>query len=314
MTYLSSLSRLALLSTASLALASACGGSSFSNGNGGEGGDGGSNRGGSRNTAGTQSTAGKANGGSTGTGGSTSAGGSAPAAGTGNGGGSPGGEACNAPAQSGNCEAYFESWFHDVTTGLCRPFVYGGCGGNANRYGSFEECQEACPGGSPNYDTCQEPADCMVTTTGCCGICDGPNISARDLLAHNKAFAGKIGTCGAGDIACAPCPAPLPGQGSLKYFVPDCVQGQCAVLDLRTSDYTACETAQDCRLRNGTACCEGCGGGEPIAVRNDGSFEKLVCGSEPVACPACDPIAPPDAAAACIEGHCTAVYAVPVAE
>lgn len=315
MTYLASLCRLALFATASLALASACGGTSFSNGDDGEGGESGSATGGSKNTAGTTSTAGKASGGSTGTGGSSSTGGSGPAGGTGSG-GSPGGEACNAPAESGTCEAYFERWYHDVTTGLCRPFIYGGCDGNANNYESFEDCQKACPGGSPNYDACQEAADCVVTTTGCCGICDGPEINVRDLIAHNRAFAGQVSTCGAdGDVACAPCPVPLPGQGSLKYFVPDCVQGQCAVVDLRTSEYTACETAQDCRLRNGTSCCETCGAtSEVVAVRNDGSFEKLVCGSEPMPCLACEPVPPPNAAAACLEGHCSVVYAVPVAE
>lgn len=297
MTHLASVTRFVLISAASLTLATACGGNSFSNG--GEGGQSGNPSGaGAKNTAGSN-TAGKGSGGSTGSGGTSSSGGN-------------GGQdlACAAPAQQGNCNAYFERWFHDVTSGLCRPFVYGGCGGNENNYETFEACQNACPGGTPNYDSCNSPSDCVVAGVGCCGVCDGPDMSARELTAYNKAYHAEVSTCGGADIACAPCPEPAPGQGSLKYFVPDCVQGQCAVLDLRTSELTACETAQDCRLRNGTQCCEGCSpGNDVVAVRKDGSFEKLVCGSE-VACPACLPAPPPDTAAACVEGHCSAVYAI----
>jgi hypothetical protein len=227
------------------------------------------------------------------------------------GGGSAGEPACDAPAEPGTCEAYFERWFHDAATGLCRPFVYGGCGGNANNYDSFEACQSACPGRAPNYDGCKEPTDCVVSSTGCCGICDGPGIRARELTAYNKAYHADVSTCGDTDVACGPCPQPAPHEGSVRYFVADCVQGQCAVVDLRTSELTACETAQDCRLRNGTQCCEGCApGNDLVAVRNDGSFERAVCGNGPYTCAACLPAPPPGAAATCVEGHCTVDYVV----
>jgi hypothetical protein len=218
---------------------------------------------------------------------------------------------------SGQCDAYIPSWYNDPSTGICRPFVYGGCGGNANRYPSLEACQKACPGGSPNYDSCKLPSDCLVTGTGCCGICDSPNISAHDLIAYNKQYAGLL-QCGlaldvaaggatsagaAAPIACAPCPAPQ-GQGTLQYFVPDCVAGQCVVTDLRTSAVTACKTSDECKLRHGTACCEGCGTTDLVAVRNDGSFEKLVCSGAPTPCLACLPGAT-DAVPFCgADGHC----------
>ncbi len=93
--------------------------------------------------------------------------------------------------------------------------------------------------------------------------------------------------------------------------MPDCVAGQCAVTDLRTSPVTACKTNEECKVRHGTGCCEGCSSaGDLIGVRNDGSFEKLVCGSGPVGCPACIP-APTGAVAYCgAEGHCE--VAIPV--
>jgi hypothetical protein len=157
----------------------------------------------------------------------------------------------------------------------------------------------------------------MITGTGCCGICDGPMISAHDLIAYNKQYAGLL-QCGialdmAGDaagaaapVACAPCPSP-PGTGTLQYFVPDCVQGQCEVVDLRTSPVTACTTSNDCTVRHGTGCCEGCDNSNLFSVRNDGSFAKLVCGDGPIACPACAPPAP-DAVPVCNDGRCSLAY------
>ena len=51
---------------------------------------------------------------------------------------------CNQVVVVGRCRAelnrfaYFE--------GDCRPFVYGGCGGNDNNFETMEECRRACFG------------------------------------------------------------------------------------------------------------------------------------------------------------------------
>ncbi|XP_077494753.1 PI-stichotoxin-Hcr2n-like isoform X2 [Amblyomma americanum] len=55
---------------------------------------------------------------------------------------------CRPPPESGMCRADFERWYFDVADGVCKPFVYGGCGGNANRYNTEWECQKACMRGS----------------------------------------------------------------------------------------------------------------------------------------------------------------------
>lgn len=272
--------------------ASACGGNSFSSRDDAKGGDG---SGGTTTTGGTLNVAGKGAGGShsagtTATAGTTSTGGTGA-------GGNPGGDACNAYPDAGNCDAAIERWYHDPATGLCRGFIYGGCGGNDNNYESFEACQKACPGGSPNYDTCTKPTDCVVTGGGCCGICDAPDLQARDLIAYNKQYAANLFLCGgtaagaapAGDIACAPCAPPIGDHGSLKYFVPNCVQGTCVVEDLRTSSVTLCKTEQDCVLRSGNGCCERCDGLQNIAVSTTGAFQKLVCGDLLPPCAACEP-------------------------
>ena len=38
--------------------------------------------------------------------------------------------------------AYMENWTYEH--GICRMFVYGGCGGNGNRFPSKEECEQTC--------------------------------------------------------------------------------------------------------------------------------------------------------------------------
>ncbi|CAN7939881.1 unnamed protein product, partial [Ixodes hexagonus] len=53
-------------------------------------------------------------------------------------------EACTPTADQGPCKAYMPRWFFNVDTGACERFIYGGCGGNANNYRSFEECERTC--------------------------------------------------------------------------------------------------------------------------------------------------------------------------
>jgi hypothetical protein len=308
MTHAASIPKATCAVALGLLLASACGGNSVSGDGDPKGGSasGGSSSGGSVSQAGKQQ-GGSASGGAHTTAGTASGGG--PTAGAG---GSPGGEACNAPPHGGLCDGYFERWFHEPSTGLCRLFFYGGCGGNENNYPSFEACQMACPGGAPNYDECGAPTDCMITGTECCGICDAPGISARRLMAFNKKYAGQLQQCafaaeGAappGDIACEPCLPLADDTGSLKYFVPNCVQGQCVVEDIRRSAVSACSTDQACVIRNGNGCCESCGTKQSIAVSVSGGLNRIVCGNLQPPCAACA-AAPSNEIAVCgVTGHC----------
>src|SRR4051812_48819576 len=143
MTKFATLARAASAVSIVAVLVSACGGQSFAPDTG-DAGKAGMAQGGSTSAGGTHSTGGKAHGGNQtgGTGsGATNAGGTE-AGGTGSGGGVTagaggiGGDECNGPAVNGPdlCDAYFPSWTHDSTTGLCRPYVYGGCGASKNLY------------------------------------------------------------------------------------------------------------------------------------------------------------------------------------
>lgn len=319
MSQLTLVSRILLSGGIAMAATAACGGSAFSGGDdgSGNGGQGGSNGiAGSRNSAGSKSAGGSSSSGGRATAGNGTGGGSAgtASAGTSAGGGAGWPEQCMLPSESGPCEAYIQSWYHDARSGICKPFGYGGCGGNANNYASLEECQKVCSGGTPNLDACQAATDCAIGSPSCCGACDGAGVSAHNFIAYARKHQNAVyEMCQLVDIACAPCYQPPADEEQLKYFIPDCVQGQCVVHDIRKSAVTACKTEQDCRLRSGTQCCEGCGS-ELVSVANNGGLEKLVCGDMPFPCPAllCAPT-PGTGVSYCDAGHCAVDYAIDIA-
>ena len=52
--------------------------------------------------------------------------------------------ACLLPADPGRCKALDKKWYFNKEKGVCETFYYGGCGGNANNFGTAEECRDAC--------------------------------------------------------------------------------------------------------------------------------------------------------------------------
>ena len=40
-------------------------------------------------------------------------------------------------------------WYFDRTSKQCQPFYYTGCGGNDNKFDSWEECEQNCPNTFP---------------------------------------------------------------------------------------------------------------------------------------------------------------------
>jgi hypothetical protein len=59
---------------------------------------------------------------------------------------------CTLPADIGPCDGTCPRWYHNAATGQCEEFVWGCCGGNANRFGTLAECEAAC------LDPCDMPA------------------------------------------------------------------------------------------------------------------------------------------------------------
>jgi hypothetical protein len=141
----------------------------------------------------------------------------------------------------------------------------------------------------------------------------------RSLTAYNKKYAGQLQQCaleapGAAppdDIACAPCLPSPNDSGTLKYFVPNCVQGQCVVEDIRTSPVSACKLDEECYVRNGNSCCGSCSK-QSIALSKNGAFEELVCGDTQPSCDACAPPLNADTAVCGRTGHCELQLALPI--
>ncbi|KAJ3591535.1 hypothetical protein NHX12_006668, partial [Muraenolepis orangiensis] len=53
-------------------------------------------------------------------------------------------ELCVMKDDAGPCKAMKERFFFDIDAGRCRPFEYGGCGGNANNFQNLEACEATC--------------------------------------------------------------------------------------------------------------------------------------------------------------------------
>ncbi|KAG8199880.1 hypothetical protein JTE90_015871 [Oedothorax gibbosus] len=67
-------------------------------------------------------------------------------------------EICHLQAVTGRCRASFPMYYYNVNTYKCEMFIYGGCGGNENRFRTLEECSNACPINAQNAvecDVCQ---------------------------------------------------------------------------------------------------------------------------------------------------------------
>ncbi|BHF75708.1 BPTI/Kunitz of serine protease inhibitors [Sparganum proliferum] len=53
-------------------------------------------------------------------------------------------EICDLPADGGMCRAFMPRFYFDANDNTCKPFIYGGCGGNKNNFRSELQCLEAC--------------------------------------------------------------------------------------------------------------------------------------------------------------------------
>ncbi|NXC47929.1 EPPI protein, partial [Penelope pileata] len=56
----------------------------------------------------------------------------------------PAEDICHLPAAPGPCSGRELRFFYNVTSARCEAFPYGGCGGNANNFGTRAACRRAC--------------------------------------------------------------------------------------------------------------------------------------------------------------------------
>jgi len=302
----------ASLAFASLAYATVagCGGESISNhgsddddgvagtSGGGASGKGGTsgNQGGIVGKGGTQSKGGAAGAvsGASGTGGAVSIGGTSGVSGTGGIGGEP--NDCFLEPDPGPCLASMRRFAFDATTGLCLPFTYGGCDGNANNFESAETCYTSCGVGPPD---CATPSDCTLMRARCCG-CEEPSLD--NVVGVNRQRQSAVSSAMGCDLVdCVQCAAT-----SNPWLGATCSSGRCIAFDARQTNLTLCMTSDECHLRSGLECCESCTAtpGTLVAL-NELDPRPLLCGNSAVACDACVPALPAGAFAACVDGRCS---------
>jgi hypothetical protein len=255
------------------------------------GGSGGSLTGGSSGTNGNGGS-GAASGGNGGATGGSTTGGSAGA------GGEP--SACSLPPEPGDCNGSIGRFAYEPRTGLCQPFVYGGCGGNANNFETAEACYAACGGrGEQDLAACEYPTDCTLVPVVCCG-CARPELGNTIAVAKSRLDElERVRGCGLIDcVWCQPLENPWLGA--------TCRAGRCIAFDARRTELVTCETRDDCRFRAGLQCCENCAASRQsfITVNADADLGSWVCGDAPVACAGCVPIVPQNLSATCTNGAC----------
>ena len=207
--------------------------------------------------------------------------------------------ACTAPAESGMCDGYQPSFWHNPQTGLCEPFIYGGCGGNKNRYGSRDDCMTACPNAGSNWGSCVNDTNCTLITSDCCGWCEP--VENEQIIAINVANVPNYRNMHCASVgACAPCMQPSEDAQTGKYFKAVCRQQQCTAIDIRGTALTQCAKTSDCQLRDSADCCAQCDGVGWVPVNKNAEL----CGGAPAACDPCISKPPTEWDTVCLGGMC----------
>ncbi|RDD38046.1 Papilin [Trichoplax sp. H2] len=65
---------------------------------------------------------------------------------------------CMLPMETGTCRGNFPAYYYNHAKKNCYKFSYGGCGGNANNFNTYNECLHACHKSTQDLnDVCKQP-------------------------------------------------------------------------------------------------------------------------------------------------------------
>lgn len=108
--------------------------------------------------------------------------------------------ACGLPKVVGPCDAAIPRFWFNASAGRCEPFVYGGCGGNANNFNDIAACVAACAPGVANacdVTDCGGKARCVfqAAVPRCAEPCDDAGACAAPAVCG----------CGASCATCRDC-------------------------------------------------------------------------------------------------------------
>lgn len=167
----------------------------------------------------------------------------------------------------------------------------------------FELESECFPEPSCVAETpCDQPSECTLADTTCCGTCDTPSLG--DVVGVHVSDVERYEEllCRVPE-ECPPCVVGDPNPN----LVATCNVRQCRAVDVARTPVVRCTADTDCRLRT-NSCCE-CDVppdvGHVLALRRDAvpDFLALVCDDTAV-CDACAPTYPANLEAFCDAGRC----------
>ena len=69
---------------------------------------------------------------------------------------------CNQAVSSGFCRAMMVKYYFEKASGECKQFIYGGCGGNQNRFDTIDECKKTCELSTPKCNQKVEVGPCRA--------------------------------------------------------------------------------------------------------------------------------------------------------
>ncbi|CAC5385573.1 BPTI/Kunitz domain-containing protein [Mytilus coruscus] len=109
-------------------------------------------------------------------------------------------ERCTLPVMKGSCMASIPNYYYNTKTGQCEKFMYGGCGGNDNRFMSMDDCIQSCACQvSPDAGPCKAIKERWYynPSRGCCekfwyGGCQGNGNNFKSYEECNKICSGSF--------------------------------------------------------------------------------------------------------------------------